>query len=297
MIKAIPVFYSEEMNADSGHAISPSASKPAKVVQDWESHSMPIKVYGCTAAPVAAITLAHDRRHVQGVLDGTIRNGFGTFDKAVARAATYQCGSLMAAAKYVMANRRFRPVAVSPSSGFHHAHWADCGGYCTFNGLMVTAMNLLMLHADITIGILDFDYHWGDGTAAIIKRVGGDRIKHISAGSDHTRSAADILRLSMLGLSNLGRCDLLLYQAGADQHIDDPLGGVLTTEQMAQRDRNVFAAAREFHVPLVWNLAGGYQTNAKGSIEPVLALHRQTMQQCSDIFIHQLERVEEKAKP
>jgi acetoin utilization deacetylase AcuC-like enzyme len=38
-------------------------------------------------------------------------------------------------------------------------------------------------------------------------------------------------------------CELLLYQAGADAHINDPLGGWMTTEQLARRDHIVFTEA------------------------------------------------------
>lgn len=34
-------------------------------------------------------------------------------------------------------------------------------------------------------------------------------------------------------------CDILLYQAGADPHIDDRFGGELGTEQMRLRDRAI----------------------------------------------------------
>jgi len=44
--------------------------------------------------------------------------------------------------------------------------------------------------------------------------------------------------------------DLILYQAGADVHVDDPLGGVLTTEQMIERDQIVFDAARASGTPI-----------------------------------------------
>jgi acetoin utilization deacetylase AcuC-like enzyme len=54
--------------------------------------------------------------------------------------------------------------------------------------------------------------------------------------------------------------DLLLYQAGADPHIDDPLGGFLTTDELAERDRIVFSVAKEIGIPVVWNLAGGSAT-------------------------------------
>jgi len=69
----------------------------------------------------------------------------------------------------------------------------------------------------------------------------------------------------------------LLYQAGADAHIDDPLGGWLTTAQMRQRDALVFEAALGYGIPVVWNLAGGYQRDADGGIGPVLAIHRATL--------------------
>ena len=81
-------------------------------------------------------------------------------------------------------------------------------------------------------------------------------------------------------------CDLILYEAGADPHLKDPLGGLLTTEQMAWRDRVVFEQLG--HLPMVWNLAGGYQL-AKGGTEeqrrePVLALHRETARLHTEIF-------------
>ena len=51
----------------------------------------------------------------------------------------------------------------------------------------------------------------------------------------------------------------------------------MSTEQMRQRERQVFES---FKVkPWVWNLAGGYQKDASGGIEPVLALHRNTVQE------------------
>ena len=38
------------------------------------------------------------------------------------------------------------------------------------------------------------------------------------------------------------------------------------------------------NIPLVWNLAGGYQKDKDGSIEPVLKCHRNTMEACLNIF-------------
>jgi hypothetical protein len=54
---------------------------------------------------------------------------------------------------------------------------------------------------------------------------------------------------------------------------------------MSARDRTVFE--RLGHLPMVWNLAGGYQV-IKGDteaqrIEPVLSLHRETARLCIEI--------------
>jgi acetoin utilization deacetylase AcuC-like enzyme len=72
-----------------------------------------------------------------------------------------------------------------------------------------------------------------------------------------------------------GHCDLVLYQAGADSHIDDPFGGRFTTEQFRLRDQIVFKKLSELEIPVVWNLAGGYQD----PIEKVLSLHTITAEE------------------
>jgi acetoin utilization deacetylase AcuC-like enzyme len=77
---------------------------------------------------------------------------------------------------------------------------------------------------------------------------------------------------------------LLLYQAGADSHINDPLGGYLSTEAMRLRDDTVFKAARQAGVPVAWNLAGGYQRADDGSIRPVLDLHDNTLKAFARCF-------------
>ena len=78
--------------------------------------------------------------------------------------------------------------------------------------------------------------------------------------------------------------DLVIYQAGADVHMDDPLGGTLTTEQMARRDRMVFQTCRDAKIPIAHNLAGGYQFGEDGSILPVLLLHEQTYKIAESVF-------------
>ena len=55
----------------------------------------------------------------------------------------------------------------------------------------------------------------------------------------------------------------------------------MTTEQLARRDKIVFEAAHRMHIPIVWNLAGGYQKQRKKIIE----IHDNTMMACVNEYI------------
>ena len=126
-----------------------------------------------------------------------------------------------------------------------------------------------------------------DGTHDIIRRLHLSWIHHHSPGTEAPQAsdAQPYLRWLPGIVSSFHDCDLLLYQAGADAHIDDPLGGWMTDEQLAERDRIVFDVAATTGLPVPWNLAGGYQRDAQGGIEPVLAIHRRTMRACAGVFV------------
>lgn len=63
----------------------------------------------------------------------------------------------------------------------------------------------------------------GDGLQPLEERLGG---LSIQAFEFLTRLPAEIARFA--------DCDVVLYQAGADPHVNDPLGGWLTTEQFRE---------------------------------------------------------------
>lgn len=273
------VFYRKEQVGPVQRA-SPSAHKPRLVVEDWKKHfGTAVEICSFEPATEKQIARAHQADFVKGVLGCTVANGFGNRDHAVAQSLPYTSGSMVAAAEYAVLHKE---VVCSPTSGFHHAGFSDAGGYCTFNGLMVTALALKDADLVNRVAILDCDAHYGDGTDSIIRALGIDWIEHHTQGQDFwgVDSAAKgaYERWLTFAIDKCRKCDLVLYQAGADPHIDDPLGGTLTTAQMRERDRTVFQHLG--HLPMVWNLAGGYQV-VKGKteaerIEPVLALHRET---------------------
>ena len=117
-----------------------------------------------------------------------------------------------------------------------------------FNSLMVTVAKLLSEGLVHRVLVLDCDQHYGNGTDQIIAQLSMDGVvENATFGRWFSVPADASAYLSRLGqtVRQFGDFDLVLYQAGADVHVDDPLGGVLTTEQMIERDRTVFQAARE----------------------------------------------------
>lgn len=275
MLVKVPVFYDERMAAPAT-GLSPSAAKPRLVVEDWLAcRRENILLFPFAHATVAEIEVAHDPGYVADVLSCKRANGFGTYDGVVARSLPWTVGSMLAAARCAVKEGR-GAVVCSPTSGFHHAHRSRGRGFCTFNGLAIAALNLLNEGAK-SIGILDCDFHYGDGTDDIL---GHDpRVVHRTAGELHTGPGkAEEFRYWLSdSLRAMRWCDVILYQAGADQHIDDPLGGMLTDWQMSKRDLKVMRWIDQYEVPLVWNLAGGYQRDPDGGISKVLDLHRMTL--------------------
>ena len=200
------------------------------------------------------------------------RNGFGNRFPEVADALPYVAGSMVAATLH---SYNARETTFSPTSGAHHACYDGGGGYCTFNFLALAAVAAHESGAK-NIGIIDCDMHYGNGTEDIIRKLGLHFIKHYSFGGDSLsrRETSDewLARLPSVSQEIARKVDVLIYNAGADPHIDDPLGGVLTTEQLKKRDEIVFEAAQMFNVPVVVSLAGGYQKD----IRKVLDIHDNT---------------------
>jgi acetoin utilization deacetylase AcuC-like enzyme len=277
----VKVFYNEKQSCTQANSYSPSAGKPALVVRDWiEKFGNEIEIQSFQEATRYDLYQAHDREYVDGVLDCREDNGFGNKNKAIAESLPYTTGSMIAAAEWVCdpKSRRDMPnIVFSPTSGFHHAGYSYGGGYCTFNGLMVTAIKMHKEKKADKILILDFDQHYGDGTQNIIDHLGLDYVTHITSGKSYNNAEQAFDVLGDLWGMGVRAYDLVMYQAGADSHVDDPLGGIFTTEQMLTRDIAVLDLCTMRCLPCIVTLAGGYKRDDAGSIEPVLALHRQTM--------------------
>jgi len=263
------VYYDKRQSVPKNDSFSPSAGKPALVAEDWSG----LAISRCRVRPLSAseISLAHDSRYVKAVLNGTQPNGFGNVDSDIARSLPYTTGSFVSAAIGAIEHNT---ITASLTSGFHHAGYNSGGGFCTFNGLMIAALYLKKHGYAKKVGILDLDMHYGNGTDQIINQLGIDWITHYTFGGNLvTKENSDEWVKSLRSIvSSFEGCDIVLYQAGADPHINDPLGGVLTDAQLKQRDHVVLSQLTKMGIPVAFNLAGGYQS----PIRNVLKIHKTT---------------------
>ena len=217
-------------------------------------------------------------------------------------------GGLLAAARVALEEGTSGALA----SGFHHACEGHGEGFCTFNGLVI-ALETLRAEGKIRTGaVLDLDLHYGNGTASLAAQrlwmralsiYGNDywnnnpfrdvSQRHHQDGPNHFSvpliptgcSDRNLLltalesHLSWLLVPN--KPDILLYQAGADPLQDDPYSPLhLTHDDLRERDRRVFAFARQHAIPIAWVLAGGYTPDTS----KVVAVHVNTAREWQKAF-------------
>ena len=288
-----PIFFDQRQSVPDVASYSPSAGKPARFAELMQHYDF--RSYGQGFSAVVPVTredllLAHSPEYVDGVFAGTVMNGFDNFDPRVPEACLWGIGSLLDASKHAMGYPAI--PACSASSGYHHACYSEGGGYCTFNGLMVVAAKLIAENPKCKVAILDLDMHYGQGTASILLQFPAlyKQIHHHSNG-EHWYGNEDpaewfIWLQECIDGINAFKPDLVLYQAGADMHILDPLGGLLNDSEMEQRDRSVF---RKIRAPVAWCLAGGYRGGADLYTDATLQTHRATLMESKSSVAHRIE--------
>lgn len=224
---------------------------------------------------------AHSESYVDAVFDLRKPNGFGNINPSVNESLRYSNASFLAAAEHVLAEGG---VACSASQGFHHAHYNNGYGYCTFNGLMIAATRVLERVGQVLI--LDGDGHYGDGTDDVIQSLKLEKhVRNITKGHGFSyqmrRWNQDMWENWAWGLIQRQRPGIIFYQAGADAWEEDPYNaGYLSFEGLACRDRAIFGVAKMEGIPAVWNLAGGYADPMQLTVD----VHLQTLRISDEVY-------------
>jgi acetoin utilization deacetylase AcuC-like enzyme len=295
----IKVFYTPKQNAEPGiqqfKNKSPSAYKPKQVAAALRGFPG-VEFVEPRPLPWSSFALAHHQLYVDGIFDMRVPNGFGTKSQSVNDSLPYTTGAMYDAACHAAKDSPTCALV----SGFHHAGykgWEGFGWFCTFNGLMIAAAKLLdqtKIDPCNHVAIVDCDQHWGNGTDDIMHHIPlalANNITHLSFGQWFHKPEDAATYLAWLAPGGVVEeafkkraPDVVLYQAGADVHKDDPYGGVFTTPEIMERDRRFFTITKKLGIPVAWNLAGGYQIAEDGSIDKVIEIHLNTFRACQEIY-------------
>jgi histone deacetylase 11 len=184
-------------------------------------------------------------------------------------------------------------VAINVGGGFHHAAAEWGGGFCVYADIPWAAA---ILHGEGLIRkvmVVDLDAHQGNGTAAVFttwpwasifdvyqedlfpaRKEPEDYPFALPAGMTGSEYL-DLIRDFLPGALDAVRPDLVIYNAGSDPFVNDPLAGLrLTMSDLADRDSIVVTFARERSIPVAMVLSGGYSAESwrihADSIEGIL---------------------------
>lgn len=245
-----------------------------------------IALHEAPPATDGELALAHTPGYVTDVTEGRLdaarqrEIGFPWSPRMVERARR-SVGATIAAARTALREG----VAANLAGGTHHAYADRGSGFCVFNDTAVAAR---LMQAEwhrahrslLRVAVIDLDVHQGNGSAAIFRddptvftlslhgernfpfrKEAGDLDVPLPDGcrDDAYLAALDGALETLWARHGDAPPGLLFYLAGADPHEGDRLGRLkLSAAGLAERDRRVFAAARERRIPLALAMAGGY---------------------------------------
>ncbi len=172
-------------------------------------------------------------------------------------------------------------IAINLGGGFHHAAADWGGGFCVYADIPIAAA---ILHREGLISkvlVVDLDAHQGNGIASVFQawpwafifdvfeedifpryKEPEDYAVPIPAGTTGAEYL-EIVQLALPSLFDRLRPDLLIYNAGSDPFVEDPLARLrLTANDLAERDLLVLTLARERKIPVAMTLSGGYSSES-----------------------------------
>ncbi|MGB9904464.1 MAG: histone deacetylase family protein [Desulfotomaculales bacterium] len=141
----------------------------------------------------------------------------------------------------------------------HHASPGHSWGFCWFNNVAVAVEKYRREGKIKKAVVVDFDLHFGDGTANIFAGV-PDVVYHHAEGSTRTAYLDNLRRF----LETHRDCDLVAVSAGFDRHVRD-WGGLLTTEDYRTIGGLLREYARDVCGGRIFSvLEGGYNHDVLG---------------------------------
>jgi len=244
--------------------------------------------------------MVHDPDYVSDLMNITLNQkaarkiGFPLSEDLIAREMIIADGTIKAsefAIKY--------GIAMNIAGGTHHAFTNKGEGFCMLNDQAIGARYLQEKNFANKILIVDLDVHQGNGTAEIFqndasvftfsmhgksnypfhKEKSDLDIPLENGTNDHTYLS--ILKEVLPKLITTEQPDFIYYLCGVDVIQTDKLGKLsLTIEGCKERDRFVLQTCKDFSIPVMCSMGGGYSPDIKIIIES----HANTFRLAKEIF-------------
>ena len=244
--------------------------------------------------------MVHDPEYVSDLMNITLNQkaarkiGFPLNEDLIAREMIIADGTIKAsefALKY--------GIAMNIAGGTHHAFTNKGEGFCMLNDQAIGARYLQNKELANKILIVDLDVHQGNGTAEIFqndstvftfsmhgksnypfhKEKSDLDIPLENGADDHTYLS--ILKKVLPKLITTEQPDFIYYLCGVDVIQTDKLGKLsLTIEGCKERDRFVLQTCKDFSIPVMCSMGGGYSPDIKIIIES----HANTFRLAQEIF-------------
>ena len=276
----IPILYNDayDINVPIGHRFN--GTKFSKLANQLQKSDFYQRLDFHQSSPVRYqdVLLTHAVDYVQRVVDRTL-------SREEVRQINLPINTQLIKRSFLALNGTYTTalkaldegVACHAAGGTHHAHYSNGLGFCVFNDLAFTALNLIEHGLAKKVLILDLDVHQGDGTIDICHDKNGIYICSLHCEQNfpfqkrqgtrdvsldnHLEDTAYLnkLHITLKEISKEFMPDIVLYDAGVDVFFSDQLGNLdLTLEGIFKRDCKVLEHFKSRKVPVATVIGGGY---------------------------------------
>ena len=301
-MSTIPVLHNHayDINVPTTHRFN--GTKFSKLLMLLQEISFANRLEFLESKPVSYkdVTRTHALGYVQDVLQGTL-------SKEEVRQINLPLDRQLIKRSFLALNGTYQTalqalsggIACHAAGGTHHAHFDRGSGFCVFNDLAFTALNLIEHRFAKNVLILDLDVHQGDGTVDICHDKKGiytcsmhcetnfpfkKRNSTLDVSLDRDLEDAaylNQLHRTLVEITKEFQPDIVLYDAGVDVFWGDQLGSLsLTLDGIYARDCNVLEYFKRQDIPIATVIGGGYSS----SVENIARRHLSIFQAAAEIF-------------
>ena len=236
------------------------------------------KIFSPEKVSIDELLIAHDKNYILKIKNGTL-------EKHEERILGLNWSKILANRSFLAVNGTLMTgiealkngVACHLGGGTHHAHYDYGSGYCVFNDLAYSSLQLINKKIVKKILIFDCDVHQGDGTASILSKF--DNIFtcsiHCKKNFPTKKSISNldvelndnlnnekylkVLKDTLNHCISLFKPDLVFYDAGVDIHKNDYLGKLnVNDDGLLNRDLIVINFFKKLNIPIATVIGGGY---------------------------------------